>query len=59
MGPRSWLCSFQAAKLGLSFFFFQVSDFKSIAVLLAVQYKEKDTGAMNAHWAVKPLVGVC
>ena len=38
---------------------FQVSDFKSIAVLLAVWYKEENMGAVNAQWTVKPFARVC
>lgn len=40
-------------------FFPQVSDFKSIAVFLAIEHKEENTGGVNTLWAVTPFVRVC
>lgn len=37
----------------------QVSDFKSIAVFLAVQHKEENTGGVSTCWAVTPFARVC
>ena len=45
------------SKVGI--FFPQVSDFKSIAVFLAIEHKEENTGGVNTLWAVTPFVRVC
>lgn len=54
--PKVMVTQLSGSKAGN---FFQVSDFKSIAVLLAVWYKEENMGAVNAQWTVKPFARVC
>ena len=37
----------------------QVSDFKSIAVFLALQRKKENMGGVSTCWAVTPFARVC